>query len=79
MKDFDLCLDCVAYSVCADNMVYKCLACQNFHRALESKLHSHNNSSTPCRFFRRELIRTGENLYHSVPWCDHEPSQRAIP
>lgn len=38
-----------------------------------------NNGSTPCQYFRREKIRTGESHYHSVPWCNHEPSQRAVP
>lgn len=43
-----------------------------------------NNGSTPCRFFSRDKVCTGKaadgrNMYQSVPWCNHEPSQRAIP
>ena len=38
-----------------------------------------NNGSMPCQYFRREKICIGENHYHSVPWCNHEPSQRAVP
>jgi len=41
---------------------------------------SDNNGSTPCRFFSRENIATaGEGHYQSVPWCNHGPSQRAMP
>jgi hypothetical protein len=43
-----------------------------------------NNGSTPCCFFSREKIRTGVNEngqshFESVPWCNHEATQRAIP
>jgi hypothetical protein len=43
-----------------------------------------NNGSTPCRFFSREKVHTGQaadggNMYQSIPWCNHEPSQRAVP
>ena len=55
--------------------------------ALASKVEnftSYNNGSTPCRFFSRDKVSTGKaadggNMYQSVPWCNHEPSQRAVP
>lgn len=45
---------------------------------------TNNNGSTPCRFFSRDKVCTGKsadggNMYQSVPWCNHEPSQRAVP
>jgi hypothetical protein len=48
------------------------------------KFTSYNNGSTPCRFFSRDKVFTGQsadggNMYQSVPWCNHEPSQRAVP
>ena len=49
-----------------------------------AELTSTNNGSTPCRFFSRDKVCTGKaadggNMYQSVPWCNHEPSQRAVP
>lgn len=39
-----------------------------------------NNGNTPCRFFSRENIPDGDNSHFtSVPWCNHAPSQRAVP
>jgi hypothetical protein len=48
------------------------------------KFTSTNNGSTPCRFFSREKLCAGQSndgctAYQSVPWCNHEPSQRAVP
>jgi len=45
---------------------------------------TNNNGSTPCRFFARNKVLTGKSadggkMYLSVPWCNHEPSQRAAP
>jgi hypothetical protein len=45
---------------------------------------SPNNGSMPCRFFSREKISTGingrgETHYESVPWCNCEASQHAVP
>lgn len=50
----------------------------------ESQKPAHNNGSTPCRFFSRDKVFTGQSAdggstYQSVPWCNHEPSQRAVP
>ena len=53
-------------------------------KAAEARFTSHNNGSTPCQFFSRDKVSTGKaadggNMYQSVPWCNHEPSQRAVP
>ena len=55
-----------------------------FEDVVELLKQTNNNGSTPCRFFSRDKVFTGQsadgdNTYQSVPWCNHEPSQRAIP
>ena len=32
-----------------------------------------------CPFMGRERVSIGENSYRPVPWCNHQPSQRAKP
>ena len=45
MKIPDDCKDCLATSVCGYYRIIGGSSCVNFHKALESKLHSHNKSS----------------------------------
>jgi hypothetical protein len=75
--------DCFHFDVCSivkiDNCVEEC-----GHYINVEKFTSYNNGSTPCRFFSRDNVFTGQsadggNMYQSVPWCNHEPSQRAVP
>lgn len=53
-------------------------------KLVEEKFTPTNNGSTPCQFFSRDKVCIGKtadgvNMYQSVPWCNHEPSQCAVP
>jgi hypothetical protein len=37
------CEKCIGKFICAGEHLKKCAMCRKFHKALESKLHSHNN------------------------------------
>lgn len=39
------CQKCIGKYICAGEHLRKCSMCKKFHKALESKLHSHNKSS----------------------------------
>jgi len=72
-----------AHVACSNNRLRQ--AWDIIHAKLvEENGSSHNNGSTPCRFFSRDKVCTGKaadggDMYQSVPWCNHGPSQRAIP
>ena len=54
-------------------------AWKNIRKVLLELGTSPNNGSTPCRFITRESIPLGGGHFQSVPFCNHEPSQRAVP
>jgi hypothetical protein len=74
---------CIHKSVCFQPGGGGCVSKCRHWLAVE-KFSASNNGSTPCRFFRREKILVGHNehgepFFNPIPWCDHEPSQRAVP
>jgi len=64
MKIPDDCKDCLATSVCGYYRIIGGSSCVNFHKALESKLHSHNNERDVNAAF--------------VEWCDNENIVRLV-
>lgn len=84
MFDLEKCIAEIEFRFpCVRDHKFTCKEWQTLKSAVLAQ-QTTNNGSTPCRFFSRDKVCTGKaadggNMYQSVPWCNHEPSQRAVP